>query len=111
MPDSEVESMSIGEGVFWTALSAWGVTPEEVRQLLGESDGEWTKAQIESAELVNGIYINLRFLPPKQAHAWPRKPNDNPLFRGRPPMELMLTGREGLERVLNLIMSENGGPL
>jgi hypothetical protein len=103
--------MGIGKGIFGMALRKWGLTPEEARRLVGEIGDEWAEAQIETAELVNEIYLNLRFMPPALAHAWPRTPNDNPLFGGRAPLDLMLTGTRGLETVLRFLKAQNGGPL
>ena len=84
---------------FSRVIGDWDLKLHEIRMLK------------EHADLVKQIHENLQFLPPKQAHAWPRTPNDNPMFGGRPPLVLMLIGREGLERVLRFILSENGGPL
>lgn len=103
--------MGMGEDIFFKALSQWELTPEEAQQLVGTIGEQWTRRQIDIADLVNRIYLNLRIMPPTMAHAWPKRPNDNPLFGGRPPLELMLTGIEGLESVLRLIKRQNGGPL
>ena len=103
--------MGIGEDIFFRVVTEWRLTPEEAKQLVGEIGHQWTLRQIHTADLVNSIYLNLRNMPTGMAQAWPKTPNDNPLFGGRAPLGLMLTGIEGLERVLRFIKGLNGGPL
>lgn len=49
---------------------------------------------LERLSLVFGIYKALQVLlpVPERADAWPRRPNDAPLFGGRTALERMLTG-------------------
>ena len=100
-----------GERKTLRAASEWRLTPEEAEQLVGEIGHQWTPRQTHTADLVNSIYLNLRYMPPVMARAWPKTPNDNSLFVGRAPLELMLNGTEGLERVLRFIKGQNGGSL
>ena len=97
--------------VFVFTLKEWQLTDAETRRLAGDVGDVWTEEQIQKAALVKDIYLNLQSMPPKQARTWPRKPNGNPRFGGRPPLDLMLAGVEGLERVLKFLMAQNGGPL
>jgi hypothetical protein len=61
--------------------------------------------------MVVGIFLSLNNLPPKMAQRWIKNPNDNPLFGGMPPLDLMLSGIGGLEAVYRFLKSRNGGPL
>jgi hypothetical protein len=72
---------------------------------------EWTEERRRTRAVVNSIYLALRFLRPAVAHAWIREPNDNELFEGKPPLELMLSGEVGLDDVVRDILRDNGGPL
>ncbi len=52
---------------------------------------------LERISYVLGIYSALQILLPRReaADAWVRTPNDNPLFKGHAPMEMMLGGKVG----------------
>lgn len=52
---------------------------------------------LERISYVLGIYSALKILLPRRAaaDAWVRTPNDNSLFKGHPPIEMMLGGKVG----------------
>lgn len=92
---------------FFQIAGAWGLTAAEQRILLGEPPRStffaWKKAPkvilakdtLERISYVLGIWKALRILIPddRQALAWVKKPNDNPMFGGQPPVARMLQGR------------------
>jgi hypothetical protein len=58
-----------------------------------------------------GIYKALHILLPDDlADHWVTQPNDNPLFRGQPPVDYMVrAGIPGLQHVRSLVDAERGG--
>lgn len=50
------------------------------------------KDALERISYVMGIYKGLQMLLPRSADEWVRKPNDAPLFAGRPAIERMTSG-------------------
>lgn len=93
--------------VFLRITRAWGLTTEQAARLMGCGRStlyRWKEApekadlsadQIERLSYVLGIYKALQILYPTPANAdgWIRRPNRDPLFAGRPPIERLLGGR------------------
>lgn len=94
------------EGFFHIA-ERWGLSTREQTALLGQPPRStffaWKKGErtvlsqdtLERISYVLGIWKALRILIPDepQALAWVRRPNDNPLFEGAPPLQKMTQGR------------------
>ena len=92
---------------FFAITSRWGLDTEDERILLGRPPRstffKWKKERaarlghdvIERISYVMGIYKALHILLPSDeaADAWPKKPNDAPLFGGRSALEKMRGGR------------------
>src|SRR5215467_14532350 len=65
---------------------------------------------LERLSHVFGIYKSLQILlPDAAAAAWIHRPNDAPLFEGRPALELMTRGVAGLFLVRAYLDAERGG--
>lgn len=65
---------------------------------------------LERLSHVFGIYKSLQIiLPGAAAGEWIHRPNDAPLFGGRPALELMLAGVAGLFLVRAYLDGERGG--
>ena len=65
---------------------------------------------LERLSHVFGIYKSLQIiLPGAAARDWIHRPNDAPLFGGRPALELMLAGVAGLFLVRAYLDGERGG--
>lgn len=109
---------------FFNVAGAWGLTTDEQRALLGwpaESTyfkyksgqpGTLSYDTLIRVSLVLGIYKDLAILYPEQelAHRWIRLPNSNPLFGGRPALNLMTQGDiDGLYQVRRLLDARRGG--
>ena len=108
---------------FFRIAAAWQLKTEEARALLGwpaESTffnykngeaGTLAYDTLERISLVIGIYKALHILYPEAelADRWVRLPNSNPLFGGRPALELMLSGMDGLFQVRRLLDGRRGG--
>jgi hypothetical protein len=91
---------------FFRIADAWGLSGEQARTLLGNPSRstfyEWKKDApaslprdtLERISYLLGIYKALQILLPdaQAADAWVRKPNQAPLFGGRPALERMLSG-------------------
>jgi len=92
---------------FLMITEAWGLNTAEQLILLGKPSRSaffaWKKSPsvalsgdtMERISYLLGIWKALRILIPdeKQALAWVRKPNDNPMFGGLPPLAKLLQGR------------------
>lgn len=88
---------------------AWGLKEAEAARLLGtplSTYRRWKHAperaaldvnHLERLSLILGIYKDLQILLPRKdaAESWVQRPNANPLFGGRPPIERMLGGQVG----------------
>ena len=124
-PDPEARRRLSGPALrtFFRIADAWGLNVAEQRALLGwppastfhkyKSGGHGTLAfdTLTRISLVIGIYSSLQVLYPEPAFAdaWIRMPNSNPLFGGRPAIELMTGGGiDGLYRVRRLLDSRRG---
>lgn len=91
---------------FFRIIEAWEVGPEAAMAILGAPKAtfyKWKRTpesarlsrdQFERVSYVIGIYKALQILlpTPKNADSWVRRPNDSPVFRGRPPLEKMAAG-------------------
>lgn len=92
---------------FFNIAKAWGLSVEEQMTLLGitakstffkwqkDRDGRLQKDTLERISYILGIYKALRILLPtsKSANQWIKKPNDAPLFGGKPALDRMLSGQ------------------
>ena len=92
---------------FENIAQAWGLSVAEQLKLLGiasrstyfkwrrESEPRLPLDTLERLSYLLGIYKSLQILlpDPHAADAWVRKPNQAPLFGGRPALERMLSGR------------------
>lgn len=120
----ETESLS-GPGLrtFLNISSAWGLSNDEMRALLGHPSestfyqykagkcGTLSYDTLTRISLLIGIYKALHILYPDEslADSWVRLPNRNPLFGGRPAIELMtLAGLDGLFQVRRLLDGRRG---
>ncbi|EHR71458.1 Protein of unknown function (DUF2384) [Burkholderiales bacterium JOSHI_001] len=91
---------------FWRLADAWKLSVAEQGTLLGVGRTtlyQWKQGKVgpldrhvlERLSYLLGIYAALQVLlpAPEQADAWIRKPNQAPLFAGRPALERMLGGQ------------------
>lgn len=91
---------------FQMIAEAWGLSTAEQLVLLGNPSRSaffaWKKAPValsgdtmERISYLLGIWKALRILIPddQQARAWIKKPSDNPMFGGQPPLAKLLQGR------------------
>ena len=91
---------------FWRLSDAWQLSVAEQLTLLGAGKStlyQWRQGKVgpldrhvlERLSYLFGIYAALHILFPaaERADAWLRKPNDAPLFGGRPAMDRMLAGQ------------------
>lgn len=93
--------------VFLRIMQAWHLGAAQAAQLLGcgrstlyrwkddPEKAELSADQIERLSYVLGIYKALQILypTPENADDWVNRPNRNPLFAGRPPIERLLGGQ------------------
>ena len=89
---------------FFRIADAWNLKEAEQMKLLGLDNRStfqtWKRGAVaaipkdalERISYVMGIYKGLRMLLPRTADDWVRKPNDAPLFAGRPAIERMTSG-------------------
>lgn len=89
---------------FFRIADAWGLKEAEQMKLLGLDNRStfqtWKRGAVaaipkdalERISYVMGIYKGLKILLPRTADEWVRKPNDAPLFAGRPAIERMASG-------------------
>ncbi len=123
--DPKVRRQMSGPAVrtFFNVAAAWKLSAEQQRALLGwppESTfykykagqpGTLSYDLLIRISLVLGIYKDLRILYPDEslAHAWVRLPNSNPLFGGKPALDLMMEGGiDGLYQVRRLLDARRG---
>ena len=109
-PQGPFSPMDLGEAAlagFFHIAGLWQLKTAEQITLLGQparstffgwkkqSRTALTQDTMERISYLLGIWKALRILIPDepQALAWVRKPNDNPLFGGTPPLARMLRGR------------------
>ncbi|MCA1804872.1 MAG: MbcA/ParS/Xre antitoxin family protein [Xanthomonadaceae bacterium] len=94
---------------FFNIVQAWDLDTEQAMTLLGfdrrtrstffkwkrdPESARLTREKLERLSYLFGIYKGLQILLPKpeSADAWIHRPNDAPLFAGRPALERMLSG-------------------
>lgn len=109
---------------FLNIAAAWDLSVEEQRGLLGwpaESTffkykagqvGTLAYDALIRISLVLGIFKALHILYPgaQLANRWPKLPNSNVLFNGKPALSLMIDGgMDGLYQVRRLLDSRRGG--
>jgi hypothetical protein len=109
---------------FFNIAEKWKLSVEEQRALLGwppESTFYSYKAgqvrtlsydMLMRISLVLGIYKDLGILYPETglADGWVKLPNSNPLFGGKPALDLMTGGgMDGLYQVRRLLDGRRGG--
>ena len=113
-------SQSALEG-FFAILDKWGISMEQAGVLLGERlrssvyKLKTVPSTLRSDELLRisyliGIYKALHILLPDDlADKWMTQPNDNPLFRGQPPLDYILRGIPAMQQVRSLLDAARGG--
>ncbi len=109
---------------FFKMADLWKLTADEQMKLLGISARstffKWKKNQdallsqdtIERISYMLGIYkaLHIIFSDRYSADSWLRRPNTNPLYGGRPPLDRMLSGRVAdLYVVRQHLDAERGG--
>lgn len=121
VPKFDTQPLS-GSGLiaFKTVSDKWGLTDEQKRVLLGKpacstyhhwmgnKDVALGADTLERISYVVGIFKALHFLfPAEAADGWIRRPNSDPLFGGRPAIEIMLHGQVAdLLRVRDYLASQ-----
>jgi antitoxin Xre/MbcA/ParS-like protein len=111
-----------GLATFFRIAAEWGLDTARQMALLGLASRttffRWKKSApaslppdtIERLSHVFGIYKSLQILLPAPAAAtWIHRPNDAPLFAGRPALEMMTSGVAGLFLVRAYLDAERGG--
>jgi len=111
-----------GLATFFRIADEWNLDSAQQIALLGLTSRttffRWKKTPpaslppdtIERLSHVFGIYKSLQILLPAElSPAWIHRPNDAPLFGGRPALELMLGGVAGLFLVRAYLDGERGG--
>jgi hypothetical protein len=102
---------------------AWGVTVEQLGNLLGgvapstwyawkgNPPGDLGVDRLTRISYLLGIYTALHVLHDDAlADAWPTRPNSNPLFAGEAPLNVMISGGiPALAQVRALLDSRRGG--
>ena len=109
---------------FFNIAAIWKLSGDEQRALLGwPSDSTFYKYKagevgtlsfdmLMRISLLLGIYKDLHMLYPERdlAERWVKLPNSNPLFGGRPALDLMTGGGiDGLYQVRRLLDGRRGG--
>lgn len=122
-PDPERLSR-VGLEAFFRITDLWGLSAAEQMALLGvearSTFYKWKKEgsqrlgrdTLERISYVLGIYKALQILLPDEriADAWVRRPNANPLYGGRTPLDRMLSGNVAdLYVVRRHLDAERGG--
>ena len=89
---------------FFNIADAWDLKEQEQMRLLGldsrSTFHSWKRGSVasipkdamERISYVLGIYKALQILLPQSADQWVRKPNEAPLFGGRPALDRMASG-------------------
>ena len=111
-----------GMATFFRIADEWELDGGQQMALLGLTSRttffRWKKTPpnalppdtLERLSHVFGIYKSLEILlPGPAAAAWIHRPNDAPLFEGRPALDLMLGGVAGLFLVRAYLDGERGG--
>jgi hypothetical protein len=121
--DEELMAMAVERGwvpvglkVFFRIIEAWDLSEEDGASLLGfnhkPAESEIGIDPLKRISYILGIYRALHILlsDVQGADAWIKKPNDDPLFGGKPAIESMLAnGLEGIEAVRNYLFAQLNG--
>jgi len=109
---------------FFNIARLWALRNDEEQILLGnpprstfykwkkEKQGHLSQDTLERISYLLGIYKALQILLPNEcaANAWPKKPNNAPLFNGQSALKKMLKGRVvDLADVRRFLDAERGG--
>lgn len=95
---------------YLSIAAAWGLNTEQTLALLGfdvrdcDAFSQWQQApesvrlsrkNLDQLSCIFGIYQDLQILlpSPSAADTWIHRPNDAPLFGGRPALDRMLSGQ------------------
>ena len=108
-------SQSAADG-FFAIVDRWQLPMEAAGELLGgiprstlyklkTASGTLKQDELTRISYVVGIFKALHvLLPEEMADQWMRRPNDHPLFVGRPPIEYaMHEGIPGLQKIRSLV--------
>jgi hypothetical protein len=123
--DPKVRRQMSGPAIraFLNIAEVWQLSNEEQRGILGwppdstffkyktGETGTLSFDMLTRISLILGIYKDLHILYPETglADRWVKLPNNNPLFGGRPALELMTGGgMDGLYQVRRLLDSRRG---
>jgi hypothetical protein len=111
-----------GLATFFNVTAEWQLDAAQQMALLGLTSRttffRWKKLPpaalppdtLERLSHVFGIYKSLQILLPGPAWAdWIHRPNESPLFGGRPALDLMLSGVAGLFLTRAYLDGERGG--
>jgi len=113
-----------GLAAFFRIAEAWTLSANEQQTLLGQparstyfkwkagQAGALGKDTVERLSYIVGIYKALHILIPRAdlADGWLRQANDAPLFKGQPPLGLLLDGSvASLYRVRAYLDAQRGG--
>jgi uncharacterized protein (DUF2384 family) len=107
---------------FFAIMDKWHVPVERAGDLLGgmprstvyklkTAAGTLRQDELTRISYLVGIYKALHILLPDElADEWPTRPNDDPLFAGRTPLDYMVrAGIPGLHHVRGLLDAARGG--
>jgi len=107
---------------FLAIMEQWHVSMETAAELLGgiprsslykmkTAAGTLKQDELTRISFVVGIYEALQvLLPEEMANQWMLRPNDNPLFRGRSPLEYAVrAGIPGLHQIRSLLDAARSG--
>lgn len=93
----------IGLNTFLRIVKAWGLQESEGVKLLGlDHIPRVSEVSVDHLERIShtlGIYKALHTLLPETADAWILKPNDAPVFGGRPALDILKAGTQGFREV------------
>ena len=109
--------------IFHRLSQYWNLTEKEQLDLLNVKSAEILSdfeigRKVPPEELFRtigylwNIYISLRTLLPDEhsANTWIRRKNYAKLFSGKPAIEIMLSGSDGIKKVRDYLLGEIGGP-
>jgi hypothetical protein len=120
---SPAEMSRVGLQAFFRLAELWQLSVDEQMTLLGiearstfykwrREPGRLSRDTLERISYLLGIYKALQVLlpDPHLADGWVRRPNSNPLYGGKPPLERMLSGNVAdLYMVRRHLDAERGG--
>jgi len=104
----------IGLKTFFRIVEAWGLQEGEGLKLLGlerlPEASALTVDQLERISHTLGIYKALHtLLNEASADVWIQKPNQAPLFGGRPALDLLKTGTQGFREIMMYLVGQVEG--